>query len=373
MKTVGVIIKEIRLVHNLTQREFAEKFFITEKTVSNYENGKRMPDLPFLSAVCSKLNVTLDYFMEKQQQESKFNDLVVVSKNGKYAIFDTYQSVYLTPHIYDGVRLSESGNHIVYRADDLIDEEGKLLKNQGKINFSAICDNNGKLKTFPNIEFGYNGVFNLYNVCPARVKDDGLVHLVDDNGNILGEGFTRIMPVESKNDIGIYYGLSIKPYDPNSYESRVYDRKLIYKDGSIIDGTFEDINACFGEFKLLELDSIERVEEYILNYGSLMLNFVFDKSIFNYPTNYRRIIKATRKHCEDKKIGYRNLFYATNFLINEAKSKRIDSDEKLTLEERAKFRFYSEEPVNPNTLINEIEKGKLKKNILDLYEMIGIV
>ena len=34
-------IKEIRKSHSLTQKQFAKKFFITEKTISNYENNRR--------------------------------------------------------------------------------------------------------------------------------------------------------------------------------------------------------------------------------------------------------------------------------------------------------------------------------------------
>ncbi|MBQ8425931.1 MAG: helix-turn-helix transcriptional regulator [Clostridia bacterium] len=373
MKTVGDIIKEIRLACDLTQKEFAEKFFVTEKTVSNYENGKRMPDLSFLSAVCRELNLTLDYFMEKQQRESRFDDLVIATKNGKYAIFDKYQSVYLTPHIYDGIRLSESGNHIVYRADDLIDEEGKLLKNKGNINFSAICNNNGNLTSFSNIEFGYNGSFNLFNVCPARIKDDGLVHLVDNKGNVLSDGFTRIVPVDSKSDMGIYYGIIRLPYEERTIGRDIIERKLINKDGSIINVTFEDINACFGEFRVLELDTIENLEKYINNYGSLMLKFVYNRKIFQSSENVRKIILAAKKYSENNNDKFSNLMYAVNFLTDIAKIEKIKLEYTLNDKERENFRFYSEKPINEKTLVSDIEMSIIKKKVLNLYKMIGIM
>lgn len=36
---VGDLIKNIRKINNLTQNQFAKKFFVTPKTISNYENG----------------------------------------------------------------------------------------------------------------------------------------------------------------------------------------------------------------------------------------------------------------------------------------------------------------------------------------------
>ena len=65
MKTISELLKEIRLSQKLTQKQFAKKFFITEKTISNYENGVRTPNLDFLNKVCDEFNITIDYFMEK--------------------------------------------------------------------------------------------------------------------------------------------------------------------------------------------------------------------------------------------------------------------------------------------------------------------
>ena len=42
---IGKFIKEKRLKKNLTQSEFANILGVTERTVSNWENGKNLPDL----------------------------------------------------------------------------------------------------------------------------------------------------------------------------------------------------------------------------------------------------------------------------------------------------------------------------------------
>lgn len=37
---LGKKIIEIRKCHNMTQEEFADKYYVTRQTVSNWENGK---------------------------------------------------------------------------------------------------------------------------------------------------------------------------------------------------------------------------------------------------------------------------------------------------------------------------------------------
>ncbi len=102
MLDISKMIKKIRLDNHITQEELAKKFFVTPKTISNYENGKRMSDLDFILNFCKIFNISFDYFMNnKDIQESKSEDLILSEKNGKLAIYDKKQSVYLTPHIYN--------------------------------------------------------------------------------------------------------------------------------------------------------------------------------------------------------------------------------------------------------------------------------
>ena len=50
---IGKFIAECRKKNNLTQMQLAEKLNITDRTISKWENGKRMLDL------CNELFVTL--------------------------------------------------------------------------------------------------------------------------------------------------------------------------------------------------------------------------------------------------------------------------------------------------------------------------
>ena len=150
---VGDLIKNIRKINNLTQNQFAKKFFVTPKTISNYENGLRSPDLEFLNKVCGEFNLTIDYFVKSPKTESDPKDLVISEKNGKYAIYDKGQSVYLTPHIYTKIILSAYNYHIGIIAKDLIDEENQVIKGYGEVVYSAIIDNFGNVVEVSDLNF----------------------------------------------------------------------------------------------------------------------------------------------------------------------------------------------------------------------------
>ena len=42
---LGEVLKEKRVELNLTQEEVGEKLFVTRQTISNWENGKTLPDI----------------------------------------------------------------------------------------------------------------------------------------------------------------------------------------------------------------------------------------------------------------------------------------------------------------------------------------
>ena len=60
---IGKFIKEKRLKKNLTQSEFANILGVTERTVSNWENGIRMMDLTTATQIAKYFNVSTDYLL----------------------------------------------------------------------------------------------------------------------------------------------------------------------------------------------------------------------------------------------------------------------------------------------------------------------
>ena len=54
-KKIGGFLKELRKEKEMTQEQLAEKFNVSSRTVSRWENGNNMPDLDILSRYGAKV------------------------------------------------------------------------------------------------------------------------------------------------------------------------------------------------------------------------------------------------------------------------------------------------------------------------------
>ena len=57
---IGKFIKILRKEKKLTQNELATKLGVTDKSISNWENGKNMPDLSLFKPLCKILGITIN-------------------------------------------------------------------------------------------------------------------------------------------------------------------------------------------------------------------------------------------------------------------------------------------------------------------------
>ena len=55
----GAMIRELREKKNLTQAELAEKLFVSDKTVSKWENGKGYPDIALLDPIARVFGISV--------------------------------------------------------------------------------------------------------------------------------------------------------------------------------------------------------------------------------------------------------------------------------------------------------------------------
>ena len=55
----GNMIKELREKRKMTQADLAEKLFVSDKTVSKWENGKGYPDISLLEPLAAALDVSV--------------------------------------------------------------------------------------------------------------------------------------------------------------------------------------------------------------------------------------------------------------------------------------------------------------------------
>lgn len=79
---IGKFIAECRRKQNMTQSELAGKLGVTEKSISNWENGRNMPDLSLFKSLCEELSITMNDLMsgekiDKEKYQEKFEENIV--------------------------------------------------------------------------------------------------------------------------------------------------------------------------------------------------------------------------------------------------------------------------------------------------------
>lgn len=63
MFNFGEHLKEVRLSHNITQKQLAQAIGASERGIQNYETGTRNPTYDILIALADYFDVSLDYLV----------------------------------------------------------------------------------------------------------------------------------------------------------------------------------------------------------------------------------------------------------------------------------------------------------------------
>lgn len=79
---IGNFIAECRKKKKMTQAELGEKLGVTEKSISNWENGRNMPDLSLFKPLCDELGITINDLMsgekiDKEKYQEKLEENIV--------------------------------------------------------------------------------------------------------------------------------------------------------------------------------------------------------------------------------------------------------------------------------------------------------
>ncbi len=83
---IGEFITSERKAKNLTQAKLAEKLFVSEKTLSKWENGNGVPDTDTLPKLCEIFNVTINELLngerlpEEEYKSNAENNLLELQK-----------------------------------------------------------------------------------------------------------------------------------------------------------------------------------------------------------------------------------------------------------------------------------------------------
>lgn len=72
-RKIGKFIAYCRKQKNMTQKDFAEKLGITDKTVSRWENGHYLPDISLFEDICRILEIEISELLHGEKIEEKIN------------------------------------------------------------------------------------------------------------------------------------------------------------------------------------------------------------------------------------------------------------------------------------------------------------
>lgn len=72
---IGKFICYLRKENKMTQQELAEKLNVTDRAISNWENGKNMPDLSLFKPICDIFNISINELLSGEKlQENEYQE-----------------------------------------------------------------------------------------------------------------------------------------------------------------------------------------------------------------------------------------------------------------------------------------------------------
>ena len=83
MAKFGELLSELRQSRGMTQKELAKVLYVSDGTISNYENGVHYPDVEKLMDIADFFNVTTDYLLGRCKNNLSpdiFSETLIVSK-----------------------------------------------------------------------------------------------------------------------------------------------------------------------------------------------------------------------------------------------------------------------------------------------------
>ena len=86
---IGKFIAKCRKEKNMTQQELALKLDVTDRAISNWENGRRLPDYSIIERLCNELDITINELFacekisNKDYKEKSDKNVVNILKNNE--------------------------------------------------------------------------------------------------------------------------------------------------------------------------------------------------------------------------------------------------------------------------------------------------
>ncbi len=71
-------LKELRMKNNMSQRELAERMFVTRSTVAHWENGSRLPDASMIYRLADCLDVDVDRLLSAAANSDEAPTVILI-------------------------------------------------------------------------------------------------------------------------------------------------------------------------------------------------------------------------------------------------------------------------------------------------------
>ena len=89
-RKIGNFIAQCRKEKKMTQQQLAEKLNVSNRTVSNWENGRNMPDLALFQPLCTELEISINELLSGEkltnhnyQEQSEKNILDTINYSNR--------------------------------------------------------------------------------------------------------------------------------------------------------------------------------------------------------------------------------------------------------------------------------------------------
>ena len=71
---IGEFLKELRKEHNLSQEQLAEKFNVSSRSISRWENGNTMPDISVMIELADFYDIDIRELLRGERKSEKMEE-----------------------------------------------------------------------------------------------------------------------------------------------------------------------------------------------------------------------------------------------------------------------------------------------------------
>lgn len=240
---IGRSIAKIRKENALTQETFAEKYNVTQQTISNWENGRSYPDLDTIVQISEDFDVSLDVLMKgdkemirdfsKRLKLEKYYRIIVITIVGLLVIALGIQA-------YRGISYLRTKDRLESRFYNGVEKHGFIRDESGEDTIYYLEASDGVRYEAPDAEMKdfYTGsaYWDLYYKYINAYRDsDNTVSIENNDGSktkipyhlklVYSEHFCDIYAIQDGDDAPVDTGLIIINEDGYEYNMS----KLMYQ------------------------------------------------------------------------------------------------------------------------------------------------